>query len=349
MSFLSRFFNSEKKDESIVLVDIDANSIGGAYAHYKEGELPVLLYTRRLPIEVHEGEPRERAMLRALQILGETLIREGAPVLARATGSGSAHSILVSIDTPWQKTSVRVEHFEQKTPFVLTKRLVTDGLKKTRIAITGKLLADESIIGTILNGYETNSPYGKRVNHASIVVITSLIDEKIAHSILSVLRSLFHTKSILPMAGSSLRYQAMREAFPHERNALVLDATGPLTSIAFVRKGLFVALVEVADTDIGSDSWAEGITKELAKLAEEYPLPRTIFLLAKESSLPAFQKTLGAAKFGELWLSDNPPNIVSVLASHLNGLVRQTTEASPDILLLLLALFWQHRARSEKM
>lgn len=332
-----------------MLVDIGASSVAGAYARYKEGELPALLYTRRLPIEKREGESPERAMLRALTILGETLIREGAPVLSRYTGSGSAGNILVSIDSPWQKTSVRVEHFEQKTPFVFTKRLVTDALKKTNTAATGTMIADESIIGTILNGYATNNPYGKTVHHASVVVLTSLIDERIAASILSVLRGLYHTKNILPMAGSSLRYQAMRRAFPHERDALIVDATGPVTSIAFVRKGLFVALLEVADTATGSDSWSGGIMKELAELAKDYPLPRTIFLLAREPMVSSLQKTLEAAKLGELWLSDNPPKVVSVLANHLSGLVRQTTEAPPDILLLLMALFWQYRAPEENI
>jgi len=350
MSFLKDLFHDKKKGESVVLIDIGTGSVAGAYAHYGEGELPVLLYTRRLPIEVRADEPRDQAMIRALAILGDTLIREGAPVLSRATGSGSADAILVSIDAPWQETSIRTESFEQETPFVFTKSLVVSTLEKTKIKAQGKMLADESIIGTILNGYETRDPYGKKAHRAALIVLTSLIDEHVAKSITSTLQGMYHTRDILTIAGSSLRYQAMQKAFPHERDALILDATGPLTSIALVRKGLFVSIteVEVSDTDT-VDSWIERVRNELAELAKRFPLPRTIFLLAREAEVSALRETLDAANLGELWLSDNPPKIVSVLASHIVGLVRQTTAATPDLLLLLMALYFQHRTPEEKV
>ena len=344
MGFLTDLFHHEKKEESVVLIDVGASSVAGAYAHYTEGELPVLLYSRRVSVEAHADEAPEAAMLRTLQALGETLISEGAPALSRSTGSGKVSGVLVSIDAPWQSTSVRVEHFEQDDPFVFTKNLITEKLRETGIATPGKLLADESIIGTILNGYETGDPYGREVHRASAIILTSLIDEKVADGVRSTLQSLYHTKNILPIAGSSLRYQAMRRACPHEREALIVDATGPLASIALVRKGLLVAIVDVPDSTTGSDSWIQGVIKELADLAKHYPLPRTIFLLARESDADLLQKTLTGAKLSELWLSDNPPKVVSLLASHLSGLVHQTAESSPDLLLLLMVLYWQYRA-----
>ncbi|MHB8660633.1 MAG: hypothetical protein ACYC75_01680 [Minisyncoccota bacterium] len=339
------FFSSKKHTESIVLIDVGTNSVAGAYAHYKEDQAPVLLYTRRFPVEMREDESQEHAMFRALQILGTTLIREGAPILMRATGSGAASNILVSIDAPWQKTSVRIENFDQKTPFVFTKNLVAKELEKTRTTVPGMLLADESIIGTILNGYETNDPYGKKVHRASALVLTSLIDDNVAHGILAVLQNLYHTRRILPIAGSSLRYQAMRNVFPHERDALIVDATGSLTSIALIRKGLLVATAEMEDHT--SRAWVDEVAAELAELAKSYPLPRTIFLLAREADASSLQQRLDTANLGKLWLSDNPPKIVSILASHIVGLVRQTTAAVPDILLLLMALYWQHRYPDE--
>jgi hypothetical protein len=300
---------------------------------------------RRLPIEMRKGESRERAMLRALEVLGDALIREGAPALMRATGSGSIDAVLVSVDAPWQKTSIRTEHFERKTPFTFSKSLVDSTLKETSTAAPGELLVDESIIGTILNGYETRDPYGKEVLRASIIILTSHIDERVANDIHSVIRGLYHTKNILSIAGSSVRYQAMRIAFPHEREALILDATGPMTSIALVRRDLLVDVIEIkmkgdtADIDV----WLKKVMDELAELGERFPLPRTIFLLAREPGIVSLRKTLDAANLGKLWLSDNPPKIVSVLGSHITNSIRQETTTSPDLSLLLMALFWQHR------
>ncbi|MFA6278966.1 MAG: hypothetical protein WCS97_01630 [Candidatus Paceibacterota bacterium] len=345
MSFLKNLFrHDEKHAESIVLIDIAADSIAGAYVHYIECETPVLLYTRRLPIEVRKDEPHECAMIRALKVLGDDLVREGAPTLMRATGSGSANTVLVSIDTPWQETNVRTEKFERANPFTLTKHMVVSAIQQTSPKVSGKLVADESIIGTILNGYETHHPYGRKVHRASVVVLTSLIDKEIAESISTTLHGLFHTKRIFPIAGSSLRYQAMRIAFPHERDALILDSTGQI-SISLIRRDLFIALAEVPRDN--KRSWIENVMDEFATIAKKYPLPRIIFLLAREPELVSLQKKLDDGDLGKLWLSDHPPKIVPVLASHIADSVRQATTTPPDLQLLLMALYQQKRISEE--
>jgi len=346
MSFFKNLFHNKKCSESVVLVDIAADSVAGAYMRYTEGELPTILYTRRIQIRNREDEPHEQAMLRVLLSLGNELIHDGAPILMRATGSGNAENILVSVDTPWQETKVRTENFERETPFVFTKSIVATALEKTSVVPPKKFLADESIIGTILNGYETHSPYGKKVRRASLIIMTTLIDKNISDTVVSTLSGLYHTKNILPIAGNSLRYQAMRNAFPHEREALILDATGPIISIALIRKGLFVALAEESPSE-DDLSWIKVVKKKFSELAKQYPLPRTIFLLARESKIPALQKLLQEANFESLWLSDNPPKIVPVLASHIVNSIRQTTTTPPDLQLILMALYYSRRAPEE--
>ena len=344
MSFFRGLFHSANK-ESLVFIDISASSVAGAYAHYKEGEKPALIFTRRLPIEEKGDEPHERAMFRALEGLGGVLIHDGAPMLARHTGSGSADAILVSVDAPWQKTDVRTEVLQRTTSFTFTKAMVATAVEKTSVTAPGKILADESIIGTILNGYETRQPYGKKAHRASIIVLTSLIDKNVSESIATTLRSLFHTKNILSIASSSLRYQAMRIAFPHERSALILDAMGPLLSISLVRRRLLVAVTEVAESISVKDTakLVQKIVEEFTELAKRYPLPRTIFLLNQEEDASALEKALNAAQLAGLWLSDNPPTIVSVFANHISEFIQQATPASGDLSLLLMALYWQHR------
>ncbi len=347
MSFFDTLFHKKKDGESVILIDIGAESVAGAYVRYEETETPALLYSRSLPIEIHAGEAHERAMLRALGVLGNDLIREGAPVLARHTGSGSADKILVSVDAPWQETDVRTEHFEESEPFVFTKGLVDARLEETRAGLPEKLLVDESIIGTILNGYETRSPYGKRARRATIIVLTSLIRKDVANSIIQTFESLFHTKDILPIAGNSLRYQVMRELFPHERDAIILDATGgSLTSVALVRKGVFASLVQVSNSS-ESDSWVSTVKEEFAEIAKRYPLPRTIFLLAREPEILSLQEKLESADFGALWFSDTPPKIIPVLRSNIPGAIRQVSIRPADIVLLFMAFYHQYQRNAQ--
>lgn len=331
--------------KSVVFIDISGDSVAGAYVHYKKDEIPTVLYTHRLPIELHDGEPHETSMLRTFSTLGNILIREGAPILVRSAGSGSADTILVSVDAPWQETKIRTESFEQKKDFVFTKKMVTAVLEKTSVTPTGKVLADESVIGTVLNGYETREPYGRKVHRASIIVLTSIIEQKVSDGIVTVAKSLFHTKNIFSIAGSSIRYQAVRRMFPHERDTLILDAVGSLISIALVRKNLLVAVAEVSVAFSGDDNlWIKKIMEEFTELAKQYPLPRTIFLLAQGSNSSFLEEAFKTSKLGGLWLSDNPPKVVSVLASHITGSVRQVTTTPTDLPLLLMSLFWQYRS-----
>ncbi|MCX6787047.1 MAG: hypothetical protein NTY93_00795 [Candidatus Kaiserbacteria bacterium] len=280
MAFFNKLFRKKKRVESVVLIDIAADSVAGAYACFSEGETPALLYAKRLSMEMRESEPHEHAIMQALGTLGNELIREGAPALIRATGSGSANTILVSIDTPWQETNVRIENFERGNSFIFTKSIVAAALENTSVVPHGKTLADESILSTILNGYETRDPYERKIRRASVTVLTSFIEKNIFDAIVSAFRSIFHTKHILMIAGSSLRYQAMRAAFPHERNP-----------------------------DVSS-----------------------------------LKQALEAADSGKLWIPGYPPKVISVLASHISSSVRQTTTTPPDLQLLLMALYFQHRA-----
>lgn len=349
MSLLTSIFQKKKVSELAVLIDISTDSVAGAYAEYAGGEQPVMHYTRRLPIEIRKGEPHSEAMIRALKVLGDALIGEGAPILVRETGKAAPDTILVSVDAPWQTTSIRTEEFDQDEPFVFTKGMVAAALKSTSAVPEGKLLADESIIGTILNGYETRDPYGKKAHRASVIILTSLIDQQVAIGIQTTLRNLYHKKSIFSIAGTSLRYQALRIAFPHERDALILDTTGPLTSVSLVRRDLLMDTVEILADANKPAAWLEKVSGKLAEIAQRFPLPHTIFLIARESDIAALRKTLDAAKLGSLWLSDNPPKIVALLGSHIVGLVRQATTAIPDLPLLLMALYCAHRTSEESV
>jgi len=140
----------------------------------------------------------------------------------------------------------------------------------------------------------------------------------------------------------------MRSIFPHEHSAIIVDAFGPLISIALVRKDFLVAVAEVPNMNAenNSSAWLRKLVDEFVGLSERYPLPRTIFLLAPESKISALNKVLFSPTLSGLWLSDNPPSIVLVPASHISGHVKLTETASPDLQMLLMAIYYQNRAAS---
>ncbi len=342
MSFLRNLFR-HKREETVALIDISANSVAGAYVRYVGSELPAILYTCHLPIEIKVGEEHSVAMLRALDVLGRVLTQEGIPALVRTTKSTTIDSILVSVDAPWQETRVAVVKVEQENDFIFTKRSAAAAIERVSPPAQGKVYSDASVIGTILNGYETRNPYGKRAHQAIVMVLTSIIDQNVYERILSTILCLFSTKNVRLIAGASLRYQAMRVAFPHENDAIILDATGPSPEAALVRKGLLVAVSGASKSHMKTSAvTTDDFKREFEDLGKIYPLPHTIFLLARSAEMVEMKKKLEGVNFSSLWLSDNPPKIIPIQTSHLLGLIRQMTTLVPDLSLLLMALHYQY-------
>lgn len=327
-----------------MLIDIASESVGGACSIRESGKQPKIVYLNRIKIDPHSGEPIERAMLRSLTSLGELLIKEGAPALLRALGSGSVSSVIVSVDAPWQRTSIRQEHFEGDQPFTFTKSLVEKTMKKVGCAVAGKVVCDESVVGSLLNGYETKEPYGKKAHRAEAIIMSSQIDQSVVGNVTAVLRGMYHTRRIKLISGCSLRHQALRDAFPHEHNALILDASGSLVSIELIRDSILVAISEVPDGSVGDAKWATEVKQGLSELAKDHPLPRNIFIIARDGEISEALKSLANTDLGSLWLSDNPPNLMSISASHLSAHVKQSDSgAIADIPLLLMALYAHER------
>lgn len=340
MGFLENLFHREGKKESILLIDVGTDSVAGAYVAYEEGKLPAVLYTRRIATEPRENEQPERAMLRALDTLEDLLIREGAPALARYTGSGTAHGIAVALDAPWQKSVIRTDRFEKVEPFLFTRELAAQATKDNGNRVPGKLIVEEHMIGALLNGYKTQDPYGKRANRVSIIVLASLLEERVAKHVTQSLREAFHTEQFRMFPGSGLRFESMHAAFPHQEEALIIDATAPNPSIGLIRKGLPTAIEEVSAAS-ARHGWTGPLSSVLTDFAKKFPLPRTVFFLSLTPEQSPVRAALTAPPLRKLWMSDGPPKLVSVTPSHLSSFVRPVGDVGLDLKLFLMALYHQ--------
>ncbi|CAN5769033.1 hypothetical protein BH11PAT2_BH11PAT2_09620 [soil metagenome] len=233
------FFRSKKRS-SVVLIDIGSSSVAGAYVHYAENELPTIYYTIRIPIERGEGEDAKTAMLRTLTAMGTELIEKGAPALRRETGSGSVDSVLVSVSAPWQETKVRTETIHPDKPFVFTKRMMSEIVSSSANLAPGRVSTGESVIATILNGYEIPNPLGKRATRAEVVILSSTLESSITDEIRTRVRKWYHTHDITFVAFAPVTYAVLRDLYPHENDFLILDVSGEGTDLAFVKAGLLV-------------------------------------------------------------------------------------------------------------
>jgi hypothetical protein len=362
----------------MVLIDVSSASVAGAYAVFKKGQKPSVIYTKRIPIGAREGEPRAEDMERTLAELTQTLIKEGAPVLARSTGSGRVRGVLACIGAPWQETNIHTETIEPVHPFTFTRNILEETERTVAEIPRDRVLSEESVIATLLNGYEVSNPFGKRVERADLLILSSTLDAKVTAAVSSTLRKAYHTRAIRITAFSPVAYTVFRDVYPHEKDYLIFSVGGETSDITLVKRGLLASsastthgladMLRAADRvpaiarepvalptdsavdpahDLGKSAritaakgdWVAGITSALAGIAKDQALPRTLFLLAEEGAQDFLKTVLDEGPFRTLLLSDEPLAIIPVVPQHFAPYVNTRGEAEGDVPLAMLALF----------
>lgn len=229
-----------KNISSRVLITIGSSACSGAYVEYKENDQPTIHYVTRHIIEQREGEALEQAMLRTLELVGKDLVENGAPALRRATGSGSVDGVLISVAGPWQETKVRTQTVQPGKPFTFTHRMLSEIVASSPKVPENRISNGESVIATILNGYDVPDPFGKKANRAEVVLLSSTLEKGITEQIRASIRRLYHTHTISFAAFAPVTYAVLRDLYPHEQDFLVLDVASEDTDLAFVKGGLLV-------------------------------------------------------------------------------------------------------------
>lgn len=262
----------KKERLSVVLITIGSSSVSGAYAHYEPGQPPTIYYVATKTIEPREHEDLTAAMLRTLDEVGKELIETGAPTLRRETGSGHADGVLISVAGPWQDTSVRTQTIQPGKPFTFTRTMLSEIIASGAHVPPERVSFGESVIATILNGYEIPDPIGKKANRAEVVILSSTLEKKVTEDIRTRVRKLYHTHTINFTAFAPVAYTVLRDLYPHEKDFLVLDVEADGTDLAFIKNGL---LVDVGTLPQGLGSlFAASRTAERMTIEEEAGLAR---------------------------------------------------------------------------
>lgn len=344
------------KATSIALIDIGSASVGGALARVAPNRHPTIYYSVRIPIELRDHRAADEDMLEALNSVGAMLIRQGAPALRKATGSGSVSQVLMSIGSPWQETQIRTQAIAMGHPFTFTKTLLGDTIAQMDGHTHDRVRSGEFVIATLLNGYEVANPFGKRANRADLIVLSSTVDKNAALTAHEAVRSLFHTEDIEVTAFAPLSYTVLRDLYPHEKEYLVLSVSGESTDIALVKNGLLVAVTTAAHglhhlksgkpislregKGPAEQEWITSLAAALRTLASERALPRTVFLLTEDGVRDYLAKVLDDPALHRLWLSDDPLTIIPSVPQHLAPYVEVGPGVTRDLQLSFLALFW---------
>lgn len=361
--------------ERVALIDVSSSSVRAAYAVYTSRAPVRIVYETKVPIDVMQAAVADASMLRALDEALRILRSEGAPRLRKATGHGSVHRVVTSICAPWQRASLRVEVVENEKPFVFSESHLKEAFGKAPPG-PGHIQTEETVVATLLNGYDTTSPLGKKAKRAEIIVLSASMAQETYEIMRKTLASFSHARDVLFSTFASVSYRAIRSAFPLQKEFLALRVSGEATELSFVKRGFPIATGAVsvglntfsraareggvstyadaaADTgiidreksavlhgklEVAEQAWVQGVRESLRSLAASHALPRTVFLVTDDEARGFISRLINASDLHSLWLSDEPLSVIALDATHFTSFIVRDTPFSGNAPVDLLSV-----------
>lgn len=368
----------KKASTNVAVIDIRSSSVGVAYATLYKDAAPHLVYSVRHPLDPHATEPLLDALPRALERALNQLVTTGAPILHKASGSGRADKVLVTFSAPWHSSRVYSHVIEHDRSFLFTRQLLDESLKEKGTEMPNHTSVSEIVIATMLNGYEVQNPFNKRVKRAELIMLSSSLDDDLMETVGAMVRKALHQSHIEFGAFMPEAYGILRDIYPHQKDFVVMDVGNEATDVLLAKHGLLVSVSSVlhgvgeiarAARGVGLSSpnvpvapsgtaivdslksfsfeakveqaeqiWLNEIKFAMSEVAKQEPLPRTIFLISEESVRDFLARLLDAPDLRSLWLSDESLAIVPVLPVQFSPYIQCDEEEAIDPMLGLLVL-----------
>ncbi|MEK7180478.1 MAG: hypothetical protein AAB706_03300, partial [Patescibacteria group bacterium] len=258
MNFLKR----KSSHEPIVIFDIGSASVGGAIVLFSEStNLPQIIYTKRVSFPITERPQSDRILASTANALKEVvaaLEKEGFSALHNLHVKNKAiRNVFCILASPWYVSQTKTINIKEKNPITLTEQFIENILTKeeknfeesiahssyTETFDKNVVLAEQKIIRIKLSGYETGNPYGKKSSDIELSLFSSLVSKKISDKLNEVIGHSFSREKIKLHSFCLTSFSTLSDLFPEAKDFLIMDITGEVTDISFVRNGALIQSV----------------------------------------------------------------------------------------------------------
>jgi len=373
------FFGTPKV-RSAVLIDISSSSIGGAFITFPPKESPLIPYSVREPISFPTEKRSELCMLRALETVINDLETQGRPAFFRATKLHQVDHVFVSVGSPWQSTHVDTQTIQEKTSFVFSHETLTKAIRAGEKLAEGRKELQKEVVATLLNGYQTTQPFGKRVERAEIVILSSSMDGETMDLMHRSISRIHAKRGARLIPAESIAQTVLKAQFPHDKDFLLMLVSDEATDILIANGGIILdattintglrtlvardgmtalrvnegapatEVVSLAPTQpLQSATWTKDVAEVLRTISTKRALPRMVFLVANDGSAGLLKRYLDTDEMHGLWLSDEALTVIPVVSKLLSSLIRHQGQSDADVMLDLVALYAKvHCSESSK-
>lgn len=238
------------KATAIAVFDISSSSVGGAHAliskNNNDSTNVVLLVQDRRDTGLEDELNIERFVndtARALEVVVDHV---------RTADVHHPEYIQVVLASPWYSTHTRTVSYSKNTTFTCTERLL-NALAEKEIAYflkqptdsgeafgKGFKVVEQQLSNITLNGYETNDPYGKKVQSIELMLTITIVPEIVVERFSSILRRSYGDRPINVTTGPYATYVALRDNGGVPADCVVIDIGEEVTDVAFVKNNIFL-------------------------------------------------------------------------------------------------------------
>ena len=246
--------------------------------------LPTILTSRVREIPYQEFASREQLESKIIAEFGELLKQVKLEDLTSAPVKGySLKDACVILSSPWYVSETKIVKVEHEKAFEISDKLIKDAIQAAGSSYlkdqSGIVVLEQNILRCLLNGYPTQNPMKKVVNHLELSVFLSFSKTENIQTIKQMILSHFHIRDTSVHSQSLAAFSAVRDAWKDLKNFVIADVTSVLTELVIVR----------GDTMAEAASFPNGkqfIVKELGKKLNTNPeVSQSLLRLYKEDTL----------------------------------------------------------------
>ena len=269
---LKRFLKRTKTTQPVVIFDIGSASIGGAVVFFDK-EVPHISYCTRIQLPFQEKADEKRLLPQVEEVLAQVADEVQKNGLQPKDGQSIVPQEIVCIfSSLWSNTQATSASFEHKKSFVVTDRIMDNLLaqihKSNKEEKKGTVkIIEEIIINSVLNGYPTHSPLGKKAQHINVTFLESTITEALYSKIHDVINKVFSPDIPLLLRSFTLAsFSVTRDMFEDIRDFLLVDVTGEVTEISVVHDS---TLEDTLSFPYGRNTIVRDIAKKTKSVPED--------------------------------------------------------------------------------
>jgi len=236
------FFKRERKSKKIVIFDFRSSSVAGSVlAINPKHSQPTILFAKREYYFFTE-KPSPNEFINRAHIAFKKLINEINHFSTPDSEiENEIDSVKILLGEPWYTPNFVEVHYDQNKEFTVSANLlskITQNLVKENKIEEDLEIIEKNIASILINGYESESPIGKKAKDLKISFCITKIAKETKENLSDIIRKSFNNNNIEFYSHTNVIYSFLKNNFHSMKDYLIFDISGEITEMTLVRKTL---------------------------------------------------------------------------------------------------------------